>query len=149
MSQTPHPAPLAEELPERRRPEGLRLDPETVEEIAQRVAELLRGEKAPAGLVDAATVARALGLSRATVYERADDLGAVRLGEGPRARLRFDLAEVRERWTSRSASERPDDPRSRTAAGSRPRRRGARSGRSAEPLPIGAAEAARQRKGQA
>jgi hypothetical protein len=46
---------------------------------------------AVAGLVDAATVACALGISRQVVYQRADELGAVRIGDGPRARLRFDL----------------------------------------------------------
>jgi len=41
-------------------------------------------------LVDAATLAGLLGVSRAYVYEHATDLGALRLGDGPRARLRFD-----------------------------------------------------------
>ncbi|MDQ3647482.1 MAG: hypothetical protein M3433_02655 [Actinomycetota bacterium] len=45
-------------------------------------------------LVDAATVADALGVSRAYVYANAADLGALRLGTGPRARLRFDLEGV-------------------------------------------------------
>jgi len=40
-------------------------------------------------LVDAASVAEHLGVSRDYVYEHADDLGARRLGSGPRARLRF------------------------------------------------------------
>ena len=41
-------------------------------------------------LVDAATLAGMLGVSRAYVYEHSGDLGALRLGDGPRARLRFD-----------------------------------------------------------
>lgn len=32
------------------------------------------------------------------IYAHADDLGAIRLGAGPRPRLRFDPAVVRERW---------------------------------------------------
>ena len=44
-----------------------------------------------AGLVTAATLADYLGVSRAWVYENALRLGAVRLGDGPKARLRFDL----------------------------------------------------------
>jgi len=38
-------------------------------------------------LVDAATLAEHLGLSRDTVYRRADELGVIRIG----GRLRFDL----------------------------------------------------------
>jgi hypothetical protein len=51
-------------------------------------------------LVDAARVAEYLGVSRAFVYEHADELGVHRLGAGPKARLRFDLAEVDSRLTS-------------------------------------------------
>lgn len=48
-------------------------------------------------LVDAVTVAAYLRVSRGYVYEHADELGCRRLGSGPRARLRFSLAEVDER----------------------------------------------------
>lgn len=41
-------------------------------------------------LVDAATLAVELGVSRDWVYEHAHELGALRLGSGPKARLRFD-----------------------------------------------------------
>lgn len=69
-----------------------------VERIAARVVELLRHERgAREDLIDAAEVARRLGLSRGTVYDRADELGAVRLGEGPRARLRFDPSRLADR----------------------------------------------------
>jgi len=68
-----------------------------VEAVASRVVELLQGVAAAGGrldpsgrLVDAATLARLLGVSRATVYANADQLGAIRLGKGKRARLRFD-----------------------------------------------------------
>jgi hypothetical protein len=74
------------------------LTPAAIEQIAQRVAELLAGGTvpagAPAGLVDAGTVARHFGLTRGWVYEHAGELGAIRLGDGPKARLRFDLAAV-------------------------------------------------------
>jgi hypothetical protein len=43
-----------------------------------------------ATLVDAQTLAEMLGVGRAYVYEHADELGAIRLGSGTRARLRFD-----------------------------------------------------------
>jgi hypothetical protein len=71
-----------------------------IEAVAGRVVELLRanpqgaGVGVGAGLVDAATVARLLGVSRATVYAKADQLGAIRLGSGRRARLRFDPARL-------------------------------------------------------
>jgi hypothetical protein len=76
------------------------LSEETMEQIAQRVAQLLRhqlsGEMEPARLVDATTVARRYGLTRQWVYEHAHELGAIRLGNGGRPRLRFDLKRVAE-----------------------------------------------------
>ena len=45
-------------------------------------------------LVDAAAVAEYLAVKRSWVYEHADELHARRLGSGPKARLRFSLAEV-------------------------------------------------------
>jgi hypothetical protein len=67
--------------------------------VAIRVADLLRGDGAPPAnsrrLVSAAEVARELGMSRAYVYEHARELGAQRFGDGPRARLRFDLEAIR------------------------------------------------------
>jgi hypothetical protein len=55
--------------------------------------ELTPGARAP--LVDAATIATELGVSRDYVYEHAAELGALRLGGGKRARLRFDPATAR------------------------------------------------------
>ena len=82
------------------------LAPESLEAIAQRVAELLRGE--PTELIDAAEVARRFTLSRDYVYEHAAELGAVRIGSGPKARLRFDPAIVRERMTGLSVQSRSE-----------------------------------------
>lgn len=42
-------------------------------------------------LVDAATVAHRLGFTRDYVYRHQQELGALRFGDGPRGRLRFDL----------------------------------------------------------
>ena len=67
-----------------------------VDALAERVAELLR--PAPSlspGLLTAAQLAQALNVSRAWVYENAGRLGARKLGDGPRARLRFDLETAR------------------------------------------------------
>jgi hypothetical protein len=65
-----------------------------IEVLAQRLAELLENQAMESRqigqLVDAAAVARLLGVSRATVYAKADELGAIRIGSGKRARLRFD-----------------------------------------------------------
>jgi len=71
------------------------LDRDDIDAVAQRVVELLEDEAAkPGRLVDAATAARLLGVSRATVYAKADELGAIRVGKGKRARLRFDPARM-------------------------------------------------------
>jgi hypothetical protein len=70
------------------------LDAHTVEAVARRVVEIIEEAQSAVGarrLVDAATLARALGVKRAWVYEHCDDLGAVRLGTGSKPRLRFDV----------------------------------------------------------
>jgi hypothetical protein len=54
----------------------------------------LKPENASTGLVDAAAVAVFLGTSRDYVYEHAAELGARRLGAGPKPRLRFNLSEI-------------------------------------------------------
>jgi hypothetical protein len=74
------------------------LAPDTIEQIAQRVAQLLRhepdslddGPSKPPVLMDAEQLARRFGLTRAWVYENAGRLGAIPLSDGPRPRLRFD-----------------------------------------------------------
>jgi hypothetical protein len=79
---------------------GAELTPDAIEQIAQRVAQLLRSaphEHPPADdrsspLVDARELATLLGLTRDWVYEHAGELGAIPLGDGPRPRLRFDPA---------------------------------------------------------
>jgi hypothetical protein len=94
-----------------------------IEAVAARVADLLRVGQASADLVDANEIARRFGVSRDFVYEHADDLGAVRLGNGPKARLRFDPAQVGR--TLRKAPEKP---------ARQPRRRASR--RNSSLLPI-------------
>jgi hypothetical protein len=72
------------------------LDADDIEAVAARVVALLRDEIGGARrYVDAAMLAKMLGVRRAWVYSRARQLGAVRLGEGPRAPLRFDVERVR------------------------------------------------------
>jgi hypothetical protein len=87
-----------------------------VDAIAERVAELLRPESSRPSvkLVDAQTVARALGVSDKSVYRHAAELGAVRVGR----RLRFDLERALASWPvgkdDRSYSEKSQPPQSPT-----------------------------------
>lgn len=75
----------------------MQLDPDDIEQIAHRVADLLGpGQVSSSRYVDAATLAAELGVDRHWVYANADKLGAIRLG-GPQGRLRFDRQEVRRR----------------------------------------------------
>ena len=70
---------------------GIKLDTETVEKIARRVVELLeRRGLQKRELVDAAELARRFGIERSWVYTHAIELGAVKLGNGAKPRLRFD-----------------------------------------------------------
>ena len=91
------------------------------EAVAERVVERLGAEPAPpsqpAGLVDAATLARALAVSKSWVYSNSRKLGAVRLGNGPKPRLRFHVGEA----VKAHESERPA-PATPRAAKPRPRR---------------------------
>ena len=69
-----------------------------VEAIASRVVELLslpQPVQPPRRLLSAAELAGELGVGRSFVYQHADELGAVRLGEGSKPRLRFDPERAR------------------------------------------------------
>jgi hypothetical protein len=67
------------------------LSPVIVEAIAQRVAELLRTDLGlTPRFLTPSQVAERFAVSRKWVYDHADELGATRLGHGPRARPRFD-----------------------------------------------------------
>lgn len=97
----------------------LRLDPESIEVLAHRLAELLEprdSSPARAELITAEEVARWWGVSRRWVYDHAEELGARRLGGGPRPRLRFDPDEVAERLGDLGAVDvGPGDARRSTA----------------------------------
>jgi hypothetical protein len=79
---------------------GAVLAPGDVEAIAEATAQkLLEIIAAPAttfGLVGARELAEGLGVSLDYVYAHAAELGAMRLGSGPKARIRFDLDRARE-----------------------------------------------------
>jgi len=69
----------------------IKLDPQAVEAIARRVVEILERRGAQQrDLVDAVELARRFGIERSWVYSHAIELGAVKLGSGPKPRLRFD-----------------------------------------------------------
>jgi hypothetical protein len=65
--------------------------------LAARLGSLPAGPGRAEPLVDAAEIARLHGKTRSWVYEHAGELGAVRLGSGPRPRLGFSPARVAER----------------------------------------------------
>jgi hypothetical protein len=97
----------------------VQLDLESIEALAQRLAELLapREEAPTRRLITAEEVARRWGVGRRWVYDHADELGAYRLGAGPRPRLRFDPDEVAERLGDLAQVSGPDARRSEAMRG--------------------------------
>ena len=94
------------------------LSAEDVEAVARRTVELLRGERpATFALVDARELADRLGVHPSFVYAHATELGAMRLGTGRKARIRFDVDRARQAL----------DARRRRSPG-RPRKSGANGG---------------------
>lgn len=97
----------------------VRIAPESIEALATRLAELLRGSTreperpAPSKkkMLSAAEVSDLWGVSRVWVYRHAEALGVRRLGSGTRPRLRFDPEEIEERLGAprrgRAAADRP------------------------------------------
>jgi hypothetical protein len=95
-----------------------------IDQLASRVAEALLAADGPPPtkrIVDARGVAETYGVSRDFVYAHADELGAIRLGSGPRARLRFDLLEVAARLRVRRTSPPPPAAPPRRRPGARGR----------------------------
>jgi predicted DNA-binding transcriptional regulator AlpA len=106
-------------------PQPLRLDPGLIDEIVERlsdvvverVVEAIRAQgivpqpSSATAWLDAKEVAELLGVERDWVYEHAEELGASRLGTGPRPRLRFPPQildpESRNRTSGGAASEPP------------------------------------------
>jgi hypothetical protein len=71
--------------------------------IAREVAQLL-GRDDPLGthgLLTARQVAARFNFERSWVYAHADELGVIRLGQGPRPRMRFDPAVVAQHLLAR------------------------------------------------
>jgi hypothetical protein len=102
-------------------------DPGLVEAVAQRVVDLLREEalmplNVPR-LLTVAQVAREFGVSSDWVYANARHLGAIRMGSGPKARLRFDRDTLGARITrlGSNGSVASTDHKRKRGAGSRKR----------------------------
>jgi hypothetical protein len=108
-------------------------DPAFVDAVARRVVEMLReeGELPLEGprLVTVAQVRDEFGVSADWLHANAEALGAIRLGSGPRARLRFDRTTIAERIATLAS----DGRRTRSARGHRKR---ARAGEDGGLLPI-------------
>ena len=107
--------------------------------LAPLVAEAMGG---PTPFLDAAQVARRYGVDRGWVYEHADELGVIRLGGGPRPRLRFDPRAVDQ--AMRDARQ-PGGPRTRTR---RARKRNKSTVIAVDLLPIGPAGGVRSSRGR-
>lgn len=106
---------------------------EFVEQVAERVVELLRDD---APLLDAAAVARRLGRSREWVYRHATELGAVQLGDGERPRLGFPPAAVADYVDACSTGRRTKRRADRAVKRNRRYRDAEASGQGADLLPI-------------
>ena len=72
------------------------------EATAARLAEIVSAAPGTFALVDARQLARDLGVSLDYVYAHATELGAMRLGSGPKARIRFDLDRARQALEART-----------------------------------------------
>jgi len=81
------------------------------EATARKLAELVADRGKTFGLVGPRELAEGLGVSLDYVYAHATELGAMRLGSGPKARIRFDLDGARRALEARA--ERPRRQRRR------------------------------------
>ena len=91
-----------------------------------------RADSGAARTTSPAEVARRFGVTCSYVYSHAERLGAIRLGDGPRARLRFDPEIVSDRLSACSVRKGSESTKSRTTKPKTPRRRRRLSG--AEPI---------------
>lgn len=109
---------------------AVRLDPTVIEELVDRLSEvvvecvldairaagIIPHTATTAEWLDAKEVAQRLGFDRDWVYEHAEELGATRHGTGPRPRLRFPAGVVdsrRGKQTSSEAGSGPTKPRAK------------------------------------
>jgi len=89
-----------------------------VRAIAEAVADLLAerglvvyaGPSGSARVLNAREVSTLLGRSAPWVYAHATELGAIRMGNGPKARIGFDLASI-EQWKRDNQIRPPQSPK--------------------------------------
>lgn len=95
------------------------LTPQAVEQVATRVAQLIQRQQRThdherieenIGLLTVAKLAKYLDLNPAYIYEHADELGAIRIGDGPKARIRFDLDTAKAALKQLHATREPAPP---------------------------------------
>jgi predicted DNA-binding transcriptional regulator AlpA len=77
--------------------------------LAERGLVVYAGPSGSARVLNAREVSKLLGRSAPWVYAHATELGAIRMGNGPKARIGFDLANI-EQW-KRDNQIRPPQPR--------------------------------------
>ena len=106
-----------------RRGRLLIFDIDEIDAVAEHLAEVVSPAPANVGLVDAQELAEQLGVARDWVYANAARLGGVRLGDGPRARLRFDAERAREALTGNAGGGQPTNVAASRRRRGRPRRK--------------------------
>lgn len=93
----------------------------SAEQVADLLCQLNELPATPNGLIDSHAAAEVLGVGVEYIRAHAAELGAVRLGDGPKARLRFDPAKLKNavvpRVESSSETTAPKRRRRRAPAG--------------------------------
>jgi hypothetical protein len=110
------------ELLATRRGRAVAFDVEEIEAVAEHIADLVASSRPKVGLVDARDLAEELGVARDWGYANAERLGGVRLGNGPRARLRFDIEKAREALAAGRQNDQPTNAEPPRRRRGRPRR---------------------------
>ena len=90
---------------------------ELVDELWPDISARIAAATRTVELVDARTVADALGIHRDTVYDHAVELGGVKAFDGPKAPWRFDLAAAVAAWQPPNDPQRTQARRRRTRDG--------------------------------
>jgi hypothetical protein len=104
------------------------LHPELIDAVARRFLELVREADAATGtdppdLLTVAEVAERLKMSPKWVYAHQRRLGVIKLGDGPKARLRFDPRAVEELRQPDAGPDQTAAPREQPPKAKRSRRR--------------------------
>ena len=126
-----------------------RLHPDDVAAIARQVAALLRDEPQAPRLMTAEQVAERFGVTAAWVRAHAVELGALRLGDGPRPRLRFNADTVGDALTACCAHRAPTAPELPVSTTETVGRGARRAGTASGSLPVRQLRLERNRPGAA